>query len=1376
MRFGSCSLIPPLVALAFSWFSNASVSGQTVRSLFVETAAALVAGQDRGYARETPARGRWARVDPAVLAQLSARLNEEVSFRIRLDGGTEQVATVRKLKTSDDGYRVLAGTLAGEATSQIIFVTDGEYLAGSVHMAGSGSFQILPLGKGICALKQLGLPAIPLCGALPRQASHASDGKANLVHPQIAREQADQATALLPIQNAGERREIEVMMLYTTAARVIAGDVAAMEAQARLSVEEANLVMANSNVGVRFRVVHMAEIAYEASGDLQVDLQRVWSSSGDGMAEVSGWRDLYKADLVCLVVERSDTSAGTAYFATGPEDGFSVVNLPYLTGYYIVAHELGHNLGCDHDRENALGGGAFPFSYGYRFAVAGFTNRTVMAYEPGERIPFYSSPDIAFNGVPIGIPEGSPGEADNARTIRAMAAFVDSYRGLTIELTQPASGNSFPAKQRIELAAVVSSDEGPVVSVEFLDGESLLGEAADAPYQFSWTNPAPGRHEISARTRIAAGGDVRSGSIVIGVSPANDDFADRLPLSGLNAVGTAILYAATSEAGEPLSVLNGGGTAWWSWTAPQDGLVRVSASAIATGKSAVFVFSGTALDQLQPIRSTRISTRELLFHAAAGEQYQICLAGGPENEPVSVYVAMQVAPGNDNFVNAQQINWSSGSLEGSTVAATAEPDEPSIGAHPPGHSIWFLWSPPFSGLATLALAPGTAKADFAVYRGTNLASLALVANSTAARQGFPVAAQQSYFIAVDGEFQPISLALKLVKSAANDNFAKRNPTTPNGPPLLINPATATREPNEPVHGRTRGGHSQWWSWRASANGGVRMARPSATALSRDLSVAWYTGDALSNLVQVGSCDFTNALQDAFVMPVRIGTNYSIAIETGDGPIQGVQLDFQQASANDNFRQRQAYVSGGSGTTITGTTLGATAEQDEPAHGGQPAAHSVWWSWASPTAATVSLTVDSTGQSLPRLSIYTGTTLTNLVLIGENSTNGQTGPTVTFAAGAGGRYSFAIDETTSGYNYSLALKYPSAPANDNFAHAETLPSPFLPSIPSAYGSTIGATLEPNEPEHLQNGPSSVTSSVWYTWTAPSDHDMTGVALGRRSGTLQAMLPEPVVAVYEGASPGNLTRVDANIGSATFHALRGVQYRIAVASFTAQAQDFILRIVPVAGNDRFETAFLFPGYVTILPTQLRAATHQPGEPNHAGQSSGHSLWWTWIAPLSGQYRWSHSRQFANQPSSMSLVTAVYTGTNLATLTVVSSNAWSGVTFPAEAGKRYYLALDLKDPRINSFSEGQTYGVVGNVSRYPTLFNPQLSLNQEIQLSIGGSSGQVLSLEASSDLIHWQPVRQINPSGADYRYSEPTSLMAPSKFFRLILLQDFGAFFAE
>lgn len=58
--------------------------------------------------------------------------------------------------------------------------------------------------------------------------------------------------------------------------------------------------------------------------------------------------------------------------------------------------------------------------------------RTVMAYdnEFGEytRIPYFSNPDVSYQGIPTGVLPGQPNEANNALTINNSASTVASFR------------------------------------------------------------------------------------------------------------------------------------------------------------------------------------------------------------------------------------------------------------------------------------------------------------------------------------------------------------------------------------------------------------------------------------------------------------------------------------------------------------------------------------------------------------------------------------------------------------------------------------------------------------------------------------------------------------------------------------------------------------------------------------------------------------------------------------------------------------------------------------------------------------------------------------------------------------------------------------
>jgi len=58
--------------------------------------------------------------------------------------------------------------------------------------------------------------------------------------------------------------------------------------------------------------------------------------------------------------------------------------------------------------------------------------RTVMAYAPGTRIPYFSNPDVTYQGVPTGVPIGQPNEAHNAMVITETRRSRELYRLLDI--------------------------------------------------------------------------------------------------------------------------------------------------------------------------------------------------------------------------------------------------------------------------------------------------------------------------------------------------------------------------------------------------------------------------------------------------------------------------------------------------------------------------------------------------------------------------------------------------------------------------------------------------------------------------------------------------------------------------------------------------------------------------------------------------------------------------------------------------------------------------------------------------------------------------------------------------------------------------------
>jgi hypothetical protein len=89
---------------------------------------------------------------------------------------------------------------------------------------------------------------------------------------------------------------------------------------------------------------------------------------------------------------------------------------------------------------------------------------------------------------------------------------------------------------------------------------------------------------------------------------------------------------------------------------------------------------------------------------------------------------------------------------------------------------------------------------------------------------------------------------------------------------------------------------------------------------------------------------------------------------------------------------------------------------------------------------------------------------------------------------------------------------------------------------------------------------------------------------------------------------------------------------------------------------------------------SATKQAGEPDHAGDPGGASIWYLWVAPANG------SLSLDTSGSGFDTVLAVYTGTSVDALTetgsdigVVTGHAASAVTADVVAGTVYRIAVD-------------------------------------------------------------------------------------------------------
>ncbi|MDP1680236.1 MAG: IPTL-CTERM sorting domain-containing protein [Burkholderiales bacterium] len=121
-----------------------------------------------------------------------------------------------------------------------------------------------------------------------------------------------------------------------------------------------------------------------------------------------------------------------------------------------------------------------------------------------------------------------------------------------------------------------------------------------------------------------------------------------------------------------------------------------------------------------------------------------------------------------------------------------------------------------------------------------------------------------------------------------------------------------------------------------------------------------------------------------------------------------------------------------------------------------------------------------------------------------------------------------------------------------------------------------------------------------------------------------------------------------------------------------------------NDAFAKRILLGGASGTVIGYNVLATKEAGEPNHAGNSGGASVWWKWVAPSAGQ------ANFDTHGSVVDTLLAVYSGSAVNALTLIAgndndgtANGASGVLFQAQAGVEYHIAVDGANGAANDLA---------------------------------------------------------------------------------------------
>lgn len=251
-----------------------------------------------------------------------------------------------------------------------------------------------------------------------------------------------------------------------------------------------------------------------------------------------------------------------------------------------------------------------------------------------------------------------------------------------------------------------------------------------------------------------------------------------------------------------------------------------------------------------------------------------------------------------------------------------------------------------------------------------------------------------------------------------------------------------------------------------------------------------------------------------------------------------------------------------------------------------------------------------------------------------------------------------------------------PPNDDFAKAQTLNG----SSGRVMGTNVNATREAGEPAYKGNGKADGGKSVWYRYTAPAGGRLILTTAGSKFNTL--------LSVYTGTVVNALTSVGSNDDAAgrtdgasvvALSVTGGKTYYIKIDGLNGATGILSLAstfIYGVPANDKFDHAQTLNGPSGHVTGYNFNATKEAGEPNHANNPGGRSVWYRWTAPADGTFG------IRTSGSDFDTLLAVYTGNTVASLTLVDNGSnndeasqvvTSAVSIVVQAGKVYNIAVD-------------------------------------------------------------------------------------------------------
>ena len=401
------------------------IEGDPPPSPDIDTLASRLAGID------------FAQLDPSLESVSRPMGSDEVSrltpqtVSLNLFDDATFTGRIEHVEPTSSGYAFWGG-IDGVELGTMTMVVNGDIVVGTVRTPG-GVFTVETADSDAYVIRQIDESTLPLLAEPLESLPDSDKGLRQTLGDSV------------PMDDGSV---IDLMAVYTPAAKSLFGGRAGIEALIDLYVAETNQAYASSGAFQRIRLVLREEVDYvESSWD---DIGRLEGDSDGYMDHVHELRDAYAADLVHLIFATNEEYeyAGVANF-----EGSFGASLAAPWAGWVFAHELGHNMGLHHDRyqlmhergTETIEGSFFGYVNQRAFesdAPESTRWRTIMSYDRqcGEvlgtfcrQLLFFSNPRLTHGGDPMGVSVDNPstgvdGPADAVRTLNERRGITANFR------------------------------------------------------------------------------------------------------------------------------------------------------------------------------------------------------------------------------------------------------------------------------------------------------------------------------------------------------------------------------------------------------------------------------------------------------------------------------------------------------------------------------------------------------------------------------------------------------------------------------------------------------------------------------------------------------------------------------------------------------------------------------------------------------------------------------------------------------------------------------------------------------------------------------------------------------------------------------------